>query len=93
MGETWSLLSHSGQEVEMTMNDDDYSYCDVTERLFSEFERAHPLPVIAAVVRQCRADLDGSPREAVPELVERLARQRLLGQQPNTTPTGSIVPV
>ncbi len=33
----------------------DVSYCDVTERRFTEFERGHPVPVIAAVVRQCRA--------------------------------------
>jgi len=57
------------------MNDD--SYCDVTERLFGEFARVHPLPVIAAVVRQCRNDLDGSPPGALPEVLERLARQRL----------------
>ena len=57
------------------MNDD--SYCDVTERLFGEFERVHPLPVIAAVVRQCRNDLEGSPPGALPEVLERLASQRL----------------
>jgi len=57
------------------MNDD--SYCDVTERLFGEFERVHPLPVIAAVVRQCRNVLEGSPPGALPEVLERLARQRL----------------
>ncbi len=58
------------------MNDD--SYCDVTERLFAEFEQVHPLPVIAGVVRRCRQDLDGNaPREALPEMLERLARQRL----------------
>jgi len=59
----------------VAMNDD--SYCDVTERLFGEFERVHPLPVIAAVVRQCRNDLEGSPPGALPEVLERLARQRL----------------
>ncbi len=41
------------------------SYCDVTERLFGEFERVHRLPVIALVVGQCRVDLGGSPRGAV----------------------------
>jgi len=55
----------------------DDSCCDVTERLFAEFERAHPLPVITEVVRQCRQDLHGAPTAALPELLERLARQRL----------------
>ena len=64
----------------------DVSYCDVTERMFTEFERVHPLPVIAAVVRQCRDDLAGSPPGALPELVERLARQRLSDLPPSTNP-------
>ena len=67
---------------------DDVSYCDVTERMFREFERVHPLPVIAGVVRQCREDLVGSPRGALPELLERLARQRLSDLQPSI-PAGS----
>jgi len=66
----------------------DISFCDVTERMFGEFERVHPLPVIAAVVRQCREDLEGAPRGAIPELLERLARQRLTDLQPSA-PTGS----
>ncbi len=77
-------------EVSVAMND--VSYCDVTERMFSEFERVHPLPVIAAVVRQCREDLEGSSRGALPELCERLARQRLTDLPPTTStilPAGS----
>lgn len=67
----------------MAMNND--SYCDVTERLFAEFEQVHPLPAIAAAVRQCRQDLEGgAPRGAFPELLERLARQRLTDLQPST---------
>ncbi len=62
----------------------DVSYCDVTERMFTEFERVHPLPVIAAIVRQCRDDLAGSPPGALPELVQRLARQRLSDLPPST---------
>lgn len=50
---------------------------DVTERLFAEFADVHELPVITAVVRQASEDLRGSPPGALPELVERLARQRL----------------
>jgi len=46
------------------------------------FEAVHPLPVITAVVRQCRTDLDGVPSGAIPELLERLASQRLSDLQP-----------
>jgi hypothetical protein len=55
----------------------DQSYADVTERLFRAFAAVHPLPVITAVVQQCRVDLDCVPCGAVPELLERLAHQRL----------------
>jgi hypothetical protein len=34
-------------------------------------------PSISLVVRTCREELRGSPDGALPELVERLARQRL----------------
>jgi len=57
------------------------SCADVTERLFHMFEAVHPLPVITAVVRQCRTDLD-VPSGAIPELLERLASQRLSDLQP-----------
>ncbi len=62
----------------------DQSYADVTERLFGAFEAVHPLPVITAVVAQCRADLDSVPSGAIPELLERLAHQRLSDLQPAT---------
>ena len=32
---------------------------------------------VSVVVRTCREELRGSPTDALPELVERLARQRL----------------
>ncbi len=67
----------------------DMSYCDDPERMFTEFERVHPLPVIAAVVRQGRDDLAGSPPGAMPELVERLARQRLSDLPPSTNPASA----
>jgi len=61
----------------------DQSYADITERLFCTFEAVHPLPVITAVMQQCRADVGSStPSGAKPELLERLARQRLTGLQP-----------
>ena len=51
---------------------------DVTERLMFEFEGAVNLDDIARVVHQSRENLAGSPPGAMSELVERLARQRLL---------------
>ncbi len=50
---------------------------DVVDRLFAEFENQLALPVISATVLRCRRDLDIAAGPALPELVERLARQRL----------------
>ncbi len=69
----------------MIMTDQPYpdvSFADVTERLFRRFDAVYPLPVITAVVRQCRTDLDGAPPGAMPELLERLAQQRLSDLHP-----------
>lgn len=63
------------------------SIADVTERLFAEFETQLPVTTIAATVRQSSDDIDSVPEPALPELVERLARQRLTdlaGQHPET---------
>lgn len=54
------------------------SVVDVTERLMAEFEHRLSLGQITEVVRGCRRDLDAGAAGASPELVERLARQRLL---------------
>ena len=51
---------------------------DVIERLMAEFEHRLDLDFISRVVLACRSDLAGSPTAALPELVERLAHQRLL---------------
>jgi hypothetical protein len=53
------------------------SYEDLVERLFREFEDHVTLTAIADVVRESRRQLQGSPPQALPELTERLARQRL----------------
>jgi hypothetical protein len=45
-------------------------------RLRQEFPELGPDPIVL-VVRTCREELRGSPTDALPELVERLARQRL----------------
>jgi hypothetical protein len=47
-------------------------------RLAREFSGRVSHRVVTRVVRACRADLSGVPAGAVPELLERLARQRLL---------------
>jgi hypothetical protein len=54
----------------------DLSVRSATTRLAMEFpELSHGS--IRLVVRTCREELRGSPADALPELVERLARQRL----------------
>jgi hypothetical protein len=62
--------------------EDDMDVIDVTERLMAEFEDRLHLDVITGIVHDCRRDLDASPAAALPELVERLARQRLLDASP-----------
>lgn len=46
-------------------------------RLAVEFRSRLRPQVIGRVVRGCRRDLSGVPTTALPELVERLARERL----------------
>jgi hypothetical protein len=53
------------------------SLAAISERLFQDFGAHVGLSEIVTVVRQCRGELDIVPAGAVPELVERLARQRL----------------
>jgi hypothetical protein len=45
-------------------------------RLAAEFPSRHAA-IVSATVTRCRRDLDGAPPGAMPELLERLARQRL----------------
>lgn len=54
------------------------SLADVVEHLFAIFESRLPLPTVVTVVRRCRRELDIVHGESLPELVERLAHQRLL---------------
>jgi hypothetical protein len=48
----------------------------VVERLYREFDLL-PLSAVIEVVAGCLRDIQGSPPGALPELIERLARQRL----------------
>ena len=70
---------------------------DVTRRLFTEFGAELPMQLIVATVRHCRRDLDGdgAPHPALPELVERLARQRLTDSLGNgaSVKRGRSIPV
>jgi len=50
---------------------------DVVDRLFADFETQLALPVVLGVVWRCHRELDIVAGPALPELVERLARQRL----------------
>lgn len=67
-------FEQGGQTVWVT----DFSYADVVERLFRECDGRLALPTIVEVVRDCLSDLQGhAPPEALAELLERSARQRL----------------
>jgi hypothetical protein len=54
----------------------DPSVRSAVARLREEFPDVGPRSIVL-VVRTCREELRGSPDGALPELVERLARQRL----------------
>jgi hypothetical protein len=60
------------------IHDDDNWLVEAVHRLDREFAGALGRADIAQVVSWSRADLDGLHPKAMPELVERLARQRLL---------------
>ncbi len=53
----------------------DHSVRSAIQRLGREFPQLGPS--VPVVVRTCWEDLRGAPADALPELVERLARQRL----------------
>ena len=55
----------------------DASIEQAVRRLVAEFGQRLDQQVVVGVVRSCRADLSGTPADALPELVERLARYRL----------------
>ena len=63
-----------------------YSYADILERLFAVYEDRHTITAIEDVATECRTQLAGqTPPGAYPELLERLARQRL-DDLPRTRP-------
>jgi hypothetical protein len=62
----------------------------VTERLYREFHPHVARPEIVDLVRRCRAELDTASTGALPELVERLARQRLTDLSTASDPTAAV---
>ncbi|HEY2042012.1 MAG TPA: hypothetical protein VGH11_04985 [Jatrophihabitans sp.] len=52
-------------------------FASIAMRLSEEFGHRYSTRVVEDVIVACRQDLAGSPPGALPELVERLARQRL----------------
>jgi hypothetical protein len=51
---------------------------DTIDRLVVEFRGEVDVAAIGGLVLSCREELRGAPAAALPELIERLARQRLL---------------
>ena len=62
---------------------DDVLVSEAVQRLEREFRGSIHRGVIAGVVRRSRHELDSPSAGALPELVERLARQRLLQHSSN----------
>jgi hypothetical protein len=54
----------------------------VTRRLYADFQPDTTMAEVLTTVQQCRHDLDIVTDSALPELVERLARQRLSNHHP-----------
>ena len=51
---------------------------DIARHLYAEFHNRFSLSQIVAVARTAEHDLAGTPHDALPELTERLTRQRLI---------------
>ena len=59
---------------------------DVIERMFDLFGPRLTMPTIVAVVRRCRRELDIVSGPALPEMLERLAFQRLANRDDGAGP-------
>jgi len=60
----------------------------LTNRLYADYQPGLTHADIDQVIQQCRADLAGTPPATLPELLERLARQRLADHHQNATSLG-----
>jgi len=54
----------------------------VVVRVYANVAEHVPLAEVLAVIARCRSDLDAPSAAALPEMVERLARQRLATRLP-----------
>ena len=73
-------MSITDQRQVLTSNDTDELMAaldQVTTRLYRESHRRYSRSLIEDLVQVCRIELSCSPPHALPELIERLARQRL----------------
>jgi hypothetical protein len=73
-------VSVTDQQPTTTGNDSDEltaALDQVITRLHRESRRRYPRALVETLVRVCRTELSACPRHALPELVERLARERL----------------
>jgi hypothetical protein len=59
---------------------------EVAVRVHADFAHHATLAEVLSVIQQCRNDLDTPSTATVPELVERLARQRLAHPSDTSTP-------
>jgi len=73
-----SFESRSGHLPAVPAAGADRSLADVTERLMSEFGAHVDVSAVSQIVLHSRHDLAGAPNGAMPDLLERPARQRLL---------------
>jgi hypothetical protein len=65
----------------------------LTDRLYVDYQPSITHADIDRIVAQCNADLAGTPEAALPELLERLARQRLAtyrDAKPTAQPRGGV---
>lgn len=70
-------LTASGVDADLAgTRGDGGTVAHAVARLSAEFPARH-VSAVSATVTQCRRDLAGAPPGALPELLERLARQRL----------------
>ena len=65
---------------------------DVAVRVYAEFADRTTLAEVLAVVARARNDLDTPSAAALPELVERLARQRLAGRVASPATSNASTP-
>ncbi|WP_103382996.1 three-helix bundle dimerization domain-containing protein [Pseudonocardia dioxanivorans] len=72
------VRAEDGVEVAEDGAEDDDCVTAAVARLAGEFAGRVDRGTVRRTVVSCRADLDAAPPPALPELVERLARQRLL---------------